>query len=66
MRDPNRTVKTLTHRDEAPDLKCGSGDAKKDGYSVLGHRPRSRWNDEIVLVSRLSDRESLIFSLDEF
>jgi hypothetical protein len=51
MRDPNkvRQSESVSARpDEERDLRAGTGDAKKDGYTAISHRPRHHnadWED---------------------
>lgn len=62
MRDPNRVNRygdVSARRDEGRDLKCGTGDAKKDGYSVVARRPRSTFDDEMVSAKVADDYESM-------
>lgn len=62
MRDVNKVNRysNVSARDatEERDLKAGTGDAKKDGYSVLARRPRSAFDDEMVSSKVADDYES--------
>lgn len=59
MGDPNRvSQKNVSHDTEERDLVCGTGDVKKDGYTRLARRPRSRFADDIMPNSDADSVES--------
>ena len=55
----NRYGNVSARKDEERDLTCGTYDAKKDGYSVVARRPRSRFSDEMV-SAKVADQESVM------